>query len=102
MDGPLRTRGVWGCIRGSQRRSARPEEETPGKLRRPSQGQASQAYPSEVFDLKPTSTLPSFVVKSGNGNHPGFYDKAGQCARGFEVEDLARIRLRSLALGWPA
>src|ERR1017187_173503 len=71
MDGPLRTRGVWGCIRGSQRRSARPEEETPGKLRRPSQGQASQAYPSEVFDLKPTSTLPSFVVKSGNGNHPG-------------------------------
>src|ERR1039458_8043735 len=63
MDGPLRTRGVWGCIRGSQRRSARPEEETPGKLRRPSQGQASQAYPSEVFDLKPTSTLLSFVIK---------------------------------------
>jgi hypothetical protein len=27
--------------------------------------------PSEVFDLKPTSVLPSFVIKSGDGNHSG-------------------------------
>jgi hypothetical protein len=26
---------------------------------------------SEVFDLKPTSRMASFVVKSGNGHHPG-------------------------------
>src|SRR5580700_7804137 len=40
---PLRVRGVWGCIRDSQRRGRGPEKETAGKIRRPPEGKAPQA-----------------------------------------------------------
>jgi len=38
---------------------------------RPDEDDGTGETSSEVFDLKPTSVLPSFVIKSGDGNHSG-------------------------------